>query len=149
MRASGPLLFLNQGGGKFQLKPDAFQFANPPQGTFTGAAAADYDRDGWLDIYFCLYTYYQGADQYKYPSPYYAAENGPPNFMLRNNRDGTFRDVTAQSGLNQNNTRYSFCCGWGDYNRDGWPDLYVVNKNGDGRIFTAITVTDFTDVTWP
>ena len=119
MRAAGPLLFLNQGGGKFRLKPDAFQFANPPQGTFTGAAAADYDRDGWLDIYFCLYTYYQGADQYQYPTPYYAAENGPPNFMLRNNRDGTFRDVTAQSGLNENNTRYSFCCGWGDYNRDG------------------------------
>jgi hypothetical protein len=122
VRASGPLLFLNQGGGKFRLKPDAFQFASPPQGTFTGAAAADYDRDGWLDIYFCLYVYYQGADQYKYPTPYYAAENGPPNFMMRNNRDGTFRDVTAQSGLNQNNTRYSFCCGWGDYNREGWPD---------------------------
>ncbi len=97
VRAAGPLLFLNQGGGKFRLKPNAFQFANPPQGTFTGAAAADYDRDGWLDIYFCLYAYYQGADQYKYPTPYYAAENGPPNFMLRNNRDGTFRDVTAQS----------------------------------------------------
>ena len=98
VRATGPLLFLNQGGGKFRLKPDAFKFAKPPQGTFTGAAAADYDRDGWLDIYFCLYTYYQGAGQYKYPSPYYAAENGPPNFLMRNNRDGTFRDVTAQGG---------------------------------------------------
>ena len=95
VRATGPLLFLNQGNGKFRPKPDAFQFANPPQGTFTGAAAADYDRDGWLDIYFCLYVYYQGTDQYRYPVPYYDAENGPPNFMMRNNRDGTFRDVTA------------------------------------------------------
>ena len=69
----------------------------PPQGTFTGAAIADYDRDGWLDIYFCLYLYYQGTDQYKYPSPYYDAENGPPNFLMRNQRDGTFRDVTAQN----------------------------------------------------
>jgi len=146
VRASGPLLFLNQGGGKFRLKPDAFQFANPPQGTFTGAAAADYDRDGWLDIYFCLYAYYQGADQYKYPTPYYAAENGPPNFMLRNNRDGTFRDVTAQSGLNQNNTRYSFCCGWGDYNRDGWPDLYVVNDFGRKNLYRNNGDGTFTDV---
>ncbi len=42
VRANGPLLFLNEGGGKFRPKPDAFQFANPPQGTFTGAAIADY-----------------------------------------------------------------------------------------------------------
>ena len=54
----GPLLFLNQGNGKFSLKPDAFKFAQPPQGTFTHAAIADYDRDGRLDIYFCLYSYY-------------------------------------------------------------------------------------------
>jgi tetratricopeptide (TPR) repeat protein len=146
VRAGGPLLFSNQGGGKFRLKPNAFQFANPPQGTFTGAAAADYDRDGWLDIYFCLYVYYQGADQYKYPTPYYAAENGPPNFMLRNNRDGTFRDVTAQTGLNQNNTRYSFCCGWGDYNRDGWPDLYVVNDFGRKNLYRNNGDGTFTDV---
>ena len=101
VRTSGPLLFVNQGGGKFRQKPDAFQFAQAPQGTFTGAAVADYDRDGWLDIYFCLYLYYQGTDQYKYPSPYYDAENGPPNFMMRNQRDGTFRDVTAETGLEQ------------------------------------------------
>jgi Flp pilus assembly protein TadD len=145
-RANGPLLFLNQGDGKFRLKPDAFQFANPPQGTFTGAAAADYDRDGWLDVYFCLYAYYQGADQYKYPTPYYAAENGPPNFMLRNNRDGTFRDVTSQTGLDQNNTRYSFCCGWGDFNNDGWPDLYVVNDFGRKNLYRNNGDGTFTDI---
>jgi tetratricopeptide (TPR) repeat protein/peroxiredoxin len=146
VRASGPLLFLNQGGGKFRQKPDAFRFANPPQGTFTGAAVADYDRDGWLDIYFCLYVYYQGTDQYKYPVPYHDAENGPPNFMMRNNRDGTFRDVTAEAGLNQNNTRYSFCCGWGDYNRDGWPDLYVVNDFGRKNLYRNNGDGTFTDV---
>jgi hypothetical protein len=73
VRANGPLLFLNQGDGKFRQRPDAFHFATPPQGTFTGAAVADYDRDGWLDIYFCLYIYYQGASQYRYPCPYYDA----------------------------------------------------------------------------
>ena len=146
VRASGPLLFLNEGGGKFRQKPDAFQFANPPQGTFTGAAVADYDRDGWLDIYFCLYVYYQGTDQYKYPVPYHDAENGPPNFMMRNHRDGTFRDVTAESGLNQNNTRYSFCCGWSDYNGDGWPDLYVVNDFGRKNLYRNNGDGTFTDV---
>jgi len=146
VRANGPLLFLNQGGGTFRLKPDAFQFAQPPQGTFTGAAAADYDRDGWLDIYFCLYVYYQGTDQYKYPSPYFAAENGPPNFLMRNNRDGTFHDATAETGLDKNNTRYSFCCGWGDSNGDGWPDLYVVNDFGRKNLYRNNGDGTFTDV---
>ena len=146
VRANGPLLFVNQGGGKFQRRPDAFKFAQPPQGTFTGAAVADYDRDGWLDIYFCIYAYYQGTDQYKYPTPYYAAENGPPNFMMRNNRDGTFRDVTAESGLNQNNTRYSFCCAWNDYDGDGWPDLYVVNDFGRKNLYRNHGDGTFTDI---
>jgi tetratricopeptide (TPR) repeat protein len=146
VRASGPLLFMNQGSGKFRLKPGAFQFATQPQGTFTGAAAGDYNRDGWLDIYFCLYVYYQGTDQYKYPTPYFAAENGPANFMLHNNGDGTFRDVTSQCGLDKNNTRYSFCCGWADYNRDGWPDLYVVNDFGRKNLYRNNGDGTFDDV---
>ena len=146
VRTSGPLLFLNQGGGKFRQKADAFKFAALPQGTFTGAAVADYDCDGWLDVYLCLYIFYQGTDQYKFPSPYYDAENGPPNFMMRNNRDGTFRDVTAATGLDKNNTRYSFCCGWNDYNRDGWPDLYVVNDFGRKNLYHNNGDGTFTDV---
>ncbi len=144
--ASGPQLYRNLGGGKFRKQPNAFHFANPPQGTFTGAAVADYDRDGWLDVYFCLYVYYQGAEQYKYPLPYYDAENGPPNFLFKNNRDGTFRDVTEQAGLNQGNTRYSFCCGWSDYDRDGWPDLYVVNDFGRKTLYRNNRNGTFEDV---
>jgi tetratricopeptide (TPR) repeat protein/peroxiredoxin len=146
MRTNGPLLFVNQGDGKFCQRLDAFHFAQLPQGTFTGAAVADYDRDGWLDIYFCLYLYYQGTDQYKYPSPYYDAQNGPPNFMMRNQRNGTFRDVTAETGLSKNNTRYSFCCGWSDYNSDGWPDLYVVNDFGRKNLYRNNGDGTFTDV---
>lgn len=146
VRTNGPLLFLNEGSGKFRQKENAFQFATPPQGTFTGAAVADYDRDGWLDIYFCLYSYYQGTDQYKYPLPYHDAQNGPPNFMMRNNRDGTFSDVTVKCRLNQNNNRYSFCCSWNDYNQDGWPDLYVVNDFGRKNLYRNNGDGTFTDV---
>ncbi len=146
VRASGPLLFLNQGNGKFRLKPGAFKFASPPQGTFTGAAAADYNRDGLLDIYFCLYSYYQGSGEYKFPTPYFAAEDGPPNFLMHNNGDETFRDVTEQCGLNQNNTRYSFCCGWGDSKGDGWPDLYVVNDFGRKNLYRNKGDGTFSDV---
>ena len=146
VRATGPLLFMNQGDGKFRQKPDAFQFANPPQGTFTGAAIADYDRDGWLDIYFCLYAYYQGTDQYRYPCPYFAAENGPPNFMMRNQRNATFRDVTRESGLHVNNSRFSFCCAWGDSNGNLWPDLYVANDFGRKNLYRNNGDGTFTDI---
>ena len=146
VRTNGPLLFLNEGNGHFRPRPGAFQFANPPQGTFTGAAIADYDRDGWLDVYFCLYSFYQGADQYQYPTPYYDAENGPPNFLMRNHRDSTFRDVTRESGLDRNNTRFSFCCGWGDHNGDLWPDLYVVNDFGRKNLYRNNGDGTFTDI---
>jgi len=132
---NGPLLFLNQGNGKFQRKHDAFQFARPPQGTFTHAAAADYDGDGRLDIYFCLYSYYVGLDQYHYPTPYFDARNGPPNFLLHNQGNATFEDRTEAAGLSAENDRYSFACAWGDANGDGSPDLYVVNDFGRSNLY--------------
>lgn len=144
--ASGPLLFVNEGDGTFSVKRDAFQFARLPQGTFTHAAVADYDGDGLLDIYFCVYSYYVGLDQYHYPVPYFDARNGPPNFLLHNEGNGTFRDRTEAVGLNVDNDRYSFACAWGDSNGNGRPDLYVANdfgrnnlyrNNGDGT-FTSV-----------
>ncbi len=145
VRAGGPTLFVNDGRGKFRERPNAFQFATPPQGTFTGAAAADYDNDGWIDIYFCLYSYYQGADQYRYPTPYYDAENGPPNFLLKNQRDGTFRDVTREAGLDANNTRFSFCCGWRPSPTGNAPDLYVVNDFGRKNLYANDGIGKFRD----
>jgi Flp pilus assembly protein TadD/peroxiredoxin len=146
VRVDGPLLFLNQGSGRFQLKPDAFRFSTPPQGTFTGAALADYDRDGRLDVYFCLYSYYLGLDQYHFPTPYYDAENGPPNFLMHNEGNGTFKDVTAAAGMNRNNNRYSFACGWVDYDGDGWLDCYVANDFGKKNLYHNNGDGTFTDV---
>jgi len=65
---------------------------------------------------------------------------------LRNNRDGTFHDVTEQSGLNKNNARFSFCAAWGDYNGDLWPDLYVVNDFGRKNLYRNNGDGTFTDV---
>ena len=132
---TGPLLFLNQGNGKFSLKRDAFKFSRPPQGTFTHAAVADYDRDGRLDIYFCMYMYYLGLDQYHYPIPYYDARNGPPNCLFHNQGNGTFVETTEAAGLNADNDRYSFACAWGDSNSNGLPDLFVANDFGSSQLY--------------
>jgi Flp pilus assembly protein TadD/peroxiredoxin len=152
---SGPLLFLNQGDGSFKLKPNAFKFARPAQGSFTHAALSDYDGDGRLDIYFCLYSYYLGLDQYHYPVPYFDARNGPPNFLFHNEGDGNFVDRTEAAGLHAENDRYSFACAWGKSHSESddaagtksFHDLYVANdfgrnnlyrNNGDGT-FTAVS----------
>ncbi len=131
----GPLLFVNQGNGAFSLKGDAFKFARPPQGSFTHAALADYDRDGRLDVCFCTYMYYLGLDQYHYPVPYYDARNGPPNCLFHNQGDGTFVETTDQAGLNADNDRYSFACAWGDSNGNGLPDLFVANDFGSSQLY--------------
>jgi Flp pilus assembly protein TadD/peroxiredoxin len=132
---SGPLLFLNQGDGTFSIKRDAFKFESPPQGTFTHAALADYDRDGRLDVYFCLYSYYLGLDQYHYPVPYFDARNGPANFLLHNEGNAAFVDRTKAAGLNVDNDRYSFACAWGHSDSNGLPDLYVANDFGRGNLY--------------
>lgn len=139
LRGSGPVLFLNDGKGRFTLAPDAFRFANAPQGGFTGMAAADYDRDGRLDLYLCCYSFFQSEAQFRYPAPYFDAQNGPPNFLFRNRleADGTgfFEDVTAATGLQQHNNRFSFAPAWCDYDGSGWPSLYVANDFGRNNLY--------------
>ena len=146
VRSGGPLLFASMGDGRFEPRPDAFHFARDPQGTFTSAAIADYNRDGFLDVYFCVYSYYQGLNQYQFPSPYYDAQNGPPNFLFRNRGDGTFEDVTVASGMDQNNNRFSFAVAWCDFNNDGWPDLFVANDFGRKNLYRGNGDGTFTDV---
>jgi tetratricopeptide (TPR) repeat protein len=146
VRTGGPLLFSNMGGGRFEPRPDAFHFARTPQGTFTSAAVADYNRDGLLDIYFCVYNYYKGLNHHQYPSPYYDAQNGPPNYLFRNRGDGSFEDVTQASGMDRNNNRFSFAAAWCDYDNNGLPDLYVANDFGRKNLYRSNGDGTFTDV---
>ena len=135
--ATQPLLFVNDGKARFTLVPDAFRFARPPQGVLTSMSMADYDRDGFLDLYLCVYSYFFGAGEDKAgtPAPYYDARNGPPAVLFRNDGHGLFVDVTEESGLTPSNDRYHFAAAWADYDEDGWPDLLVANDFGTKNLY--------------
>jgi Tfp pilus assembly protein PilF/peroxiredoxin len=134
---SGPLLFTNNGKAHFTHEPKAFQLAQPLRGTLTSAAAADYDRDGFVDLYLCAYSFLIGASEDKAgpPAPYHDAQNGPPNVLLRNDGHGRFVEVTEEAGLNEHNDRFSFAAAWGDFDEDGWPDLLVANDFGRKNLY--------------
>jgi tetratricopeptide (TPR) repeat protein len=152
---NGPMLFRNGGQGRFSHEPDAFVLRERLRGSLTSAALGDYDRDGFLDLYLCTYSFFIGASEDKAgpPTPYHDAENGPPDLLLRNDGHGRFVDVTKEAGLLANNDRFGFAAAFADYDEDGWPDLLVANdfgrKNlfhnepgkGGGRIFRDVAAT--------
>ncbi|PYQ13662.1 MAG: hypothetical protein DMF80_14265 [Acidobacteria bacterium] len=135
--SAGPVLFLNDGSGRFTRAPDAFRFERGLQGSPMSMAMADYDRDGFLDLYLCVYSFYYGAGEGKAgtPMPYYDARNGPPGVLFRNDGHGHFVDVTHEAGLDAGNDRYHFAAAWGDYDGDGWPDLLVANDFGRKNLY--------------
>ncbi len=142
------LLFHNDGSGRFRLAPDSgFEAIDGSDGSKVSAAVADYDLDGHLDIYVCSYAFWQGQEELgNYPFPYHDANNGAPNMLLRNQGNGSFRDVTRASGVDRNNLRYSFAAAWGDYNGDRYPDLYVANDFGRNNLYRNNGDGTFTDV---
>jgi hypothetical protein len=100
----------------------------------SGVALLDYDNDGWLDIYLLNGSTF-AALQGKEPPPRAT--------LLRNNHDGTFSDVTDQAGVS--NQRWGFGVAVGDYDNDGWPDMYVANF-GENRLYHNNHDGTFTDV---
>ena len=100
----------------------------------SGVALLDYDNDGWLDIYL-LNGSTVGALKGK--------EAPPRAMLLHNNHDGTFTDVTEKAGVA--NERWGFGVAIGDYDNDGWPDIYVANY-GKNRLYHNNHDGTFTDV---
>jgi hypothetical protein len=97
-----------------------------------GVAFLDYDNDGWLDIFILSGTRIENPPE------------GAHNRLYKNNRDGTFTDVTEKAGLKRSGWASAVCVG--DYNNDGFDDLFLTywgqnalyRNNGDGT-FTDVT----------
>lgn len=100
----------------------------------SGVALLDYDNDGWLDIYLVNGSTYD-AENGKAPAPHAA--------LFRNNHDGSFSEVAAKAGVT--NDRWGFGVAAGDYDNDGWPDLYVTNF-GKNRLYHNNHDGTFTDM---
>jgi hypothetical protein len=96
--------------------------------------AADYDLDGDVDIFACLY-HPHGQWNVGHPLPYHDANNGPANLLLRNEGQGNFTDVTHDVGIDQNNHRWSYAAAWEDFDNDGDSDLYVANDFGRNCLY--------------
>jgi hypothetical protein len=102
--------------------------------TGCGVAFYDYDNDGWLDIFLVNGTRLEG----------FPAGNEPTSHLFRNNRDGTFTDVTLKAGVAHSGWGQGVCVG--DYDNDGWDDLFVTyfgknvlyHNNSDGT-FTDVS----------
>jgi hypothetical protein len=90
---------------------------------------ADYDRDGWLDVFVVR----MGDHQHTSPLPDWDAHNGTPDSLYHNNGDGTFTEVAKAAGVAD--TGWGLAGAWGDYDNDGWPDLYVGNEFGIGALY--------------
>ncbi|HTM36518.1 MAG TPA: CRTAC1 family protein [Terriglobales bacterium] len=97
-----------------------------------GLCVADFDGDGWPDIYFV-----NGRDLY-------GRGVSTRNALYRNNGDGTFTDVTERAGVP--GTGYGLGCVWGDYDNDGFPDLYI-SQFGKNVLYRNNGNGNFTDVT--
>jgi enediyne biosynthesis protein E4 len=129
------VLYHNLGNCKFE---DVTTKAGVQVGGFsTGAAWADYDRDGNLDLFVARYV---KTDVNHLPDPtrsfrYYKGGlfelpdtmEGETDFLFRNRGDGTFEDVSKKAGVSDPRKFRGMGVVWGDYDGDGWPDLYVTN----------------------
>ena len=141
------VLYRNNGDGTFTDVTRAAGLADSARRWGTGCTFLDYDRDGNLDLFVSNYLDF---DLQKAPRPGQNANCrwldtpvtcGPRGFpygrhtLYRNKGDGTFADVSAQSGISAARTSYGLTAIAGDFDDDGWPDIYVACDSTPSLLF--------------
>src|SRR5208283_3512309 len=135
---AGPIMFeeiAQRAGLAFTTNSCPTPNKNQPETMVAGVGLLDYDNDGYLDVYFV-----NGA---AIPS---LKKEGPQywNRLFHNNRDGTFTDVTEKAGVAGEG--YGMGVAVGDFDNDGWPDIFVANVTKN-QLFHNNHDGTFTDVT--
>jgi len=142
----GSALYHGLGNCKFEDVTDKAGVRG--SGFMTGAAWVDYDRDGYVDLFVARYVH---LDMEKLPEfgsnekfcrykgilvqcgPW--GMEGESDLLYRNRGDGTFEEVSKKAGVDDPRHRYGLGAVWGDYDNDGWPDLYVANDAGPNFLY--------------
>jgi hypothetical protein len=153
----GVVLYRNNGDGTFTDVSKSAGLSGDSQWA-TGAAFGDYDGDGWADLFVAHYVDFRLDDMAAFGSSdtckYMGIDvqcgprglKGAPDNLYHNNRDGTFTDVSARSGVGDAEHRYGLTAIWSDFDNDGKLDLLVTNDaqpnylyrgNGAGRFVDA------------
>jgi hypothetical protein len=129
-------LFRNNGNGTFTdvTKGSGIEHV----GICTSCSAADYDRDGKLDLFQCVYgNFYE-----EFPLP--PVETALPDRLYRNLGGMKFEEVAEDAGIVEHG--WTLAASWGDINGDDWPDLLVANDFGEKRMFANQQDGTFEDV---
>jgi len=142
----GNALYHNLGNCKFEDVTDKAGVA--ASGFSTGAAWADYDRDGYVDLFVARYVHFDmqrlpnfGKNEKNCSFKGIPVQCGPwgmlgeTDLLFHNRGDGTFEEVSRKAGVDDPNKYYGLGVVWGDYDNDGWPDLYVANDSGPNFLY--------------
>ena len=147
------VLYHNLGGCKFE---DVTEKAGVSGGGFSvGAAWADYDRDGHLDLFVARYVHSdihnlpkpgQSSFDYKGISIEVPQVEGETALLYHNRGDGTFEEVSVKAGVHNASKQRGMGVEWGDYDNDGWPDLFVTNDVGPNFLYHNLHNGTFEEV---
>lgn len=150
-------LYHNSGNGTFTELAAKAGVANNRTRWGSGCAFVDYDRDGFLDLFVASYI---DLDLRTAPLPETGpclykgvmVACGPPglqggvNMLYRNDGKGSFVEVTESAGISKTNGTYGLGVVTGDFDNDGWPDIYVANDSAPAALYHNNKNGTFTDI---
>jgi hypothetical protein len=151
----GNALYRNKGNCTFE---DVTDKAGVRGGGFsTGAAWADYDRDGNVDLFVARYVHVDINNLPAFGSTKFCQFKGAPvqcgpwgmegesDLLYHNRGDGTFEEVSKKAGVDDPEKYYGLGATWGDYDNDGWPDLFVADDATPNHLYRNNHDGTFTD----
>ena len=151
----GNALYRNKGNCTFE---DVTDKAGVRGGGFsTGAAWADYDRDGNVDLFVSRYVHVEIDNLPEFGSTKFCHFKGVPvqcgpwgmegesDLLYHNRGDGTFEEVSKKAGVDDPEKYYGLGATWGDYDNDGWPDLFVADDATPNHLYHNNHNGTFTD----